>query len=221
MDGAHLDPADKDTVKRCISCWICELGELDSTFRRADIARLKAFLSSERDSIRLPYDRADSSFKRKTSFCASVNPKVFLVDDTGSRRFLTLAVSQCLPIRTDMQQLWAQVWHLYINGYQWWCSGELEILLATSHGEHSEASPIGELIADVFNIEENDKRLDVDLRFEHLSATQIVIECGINAPTKEHIRQARAFLESAGFQPVRSTNKVRGYWITKDRKRDN
>jgi putative DNA primase/helicase len=218
VDGAHLDPADKDTVKRCISCWICELGELDSTFRRADIALLKAFLSNERDSIRLPYDRADSSFKRKTSFGASVNPKVFLVDDIGSRRFLTLAVSQCLPIMTDMQQLWAQIWHLYINGYQWWCSTELEILLAESHSEHSEASPMSELIAETFNMEEPVKRLDGNLRFQHLSATRIIMECRIDNPTKEHIKQARSFLESKGFPYVRTTNDERGYWITKDRK---
>jgi putative DNA primase/helicase len=220
VDGAHLDPADKDTVKRCISCWICELGELDSTFRRADIARLKAFLSSERDNIRLPYGRADSSFRRKTSFGASVNPSVFLVDDTGSRRFLTLAITRCLPIQTDMQQLWAQIWHFYVSGYQWWCSTELETLLVESHKEHSEASPIGELIATVFNMNEPVKRLDSELKFEHLSLTQILIECGINPPTKAHTREARTFLESADFVCVRSTNKVRGYWMTKDRKHE-
>jgi putative DNA primase/helicase len=219
VDGAHLDPADKDTVKRCISCWICELGELDSTFRRADIARLKAFLSSERDTIRLPYGRADSSFRRRTSFGASVNPTVFLVDDTGSRRFLTLAIVQCLPIDTDIQQLWAQIWRLYLNGQQWWCNKELEVLLAISHSEHSEQSPIGELIADTFNIEETEKRLDAHLRFNHLTASQIIIDCGINPPTKEHMRQARMFLESNGFIATKPKN-TKGYWITKDRKYD-
>jgi putative DNA primase/helicase len=217
VDGAHLDPADKDTVKRCISCWLCELGELDATFRRADIARLKAFLSNERDNIRLPYDRADSSFRRRTSFGASVNPKVFLVDDTGSRRFLPLAIQQCRPVHKDIQQTWAQVWHLYINGYQWWCSPELEMLLQDRHEEHAEASAISELIADVFNINETIKAPYTTLRFEHLTATQIVMECGINPPNKEHLKQARSFLESSGFKVVKSTTDKRGYWITKDR----
>ena len=220
VDGAHLDPADKDTVKRCISCWICELGELDSTFRRADIARLKAFLSSERDNIRLPYDRADSSFKRKTSFGASVNPKVFLMDDTGSRRFLTLSVSKCLPIDTDMQQLWAQVWHLYLNGYQWWCTPELEELLQASHAEHSEVSPIAEMITDVFNINEPVKRFEVSLKFEHLSTVQILKDCGIDTPTKLQVREANTFLESVGFEKVKPRTNKRGYWITKDYQSD-
>lgn len=218
VDGAHLDPADKDSVKRCISCWLCELGEIDSTFRKADIARLKAFLSCESDSIRLPYERVDCYFKRRTSFCASVNPKVFLVDDTGSRRFLTLAVTQCLPLNLDMQQVWAQVWYWYIKGHRWWCSSELETLLAISHSEHSEDNPIAELIAEVFNINEPIKRFDADLRFEHLTATQIVMACGINPVTTVHLRQARQALDKLRFKCVKSTNDSRGYWITRDRK---
>lgn len=217
VDGAHLDPADKDTVKRCISTWLCELGELDATFRRSDIARLKAFLSNERDNIRLPYDRADSSFRRRTSFGASVNPKTFLVDDTGSRRFLPLAIDKCLPINQNMQQVWAQVWHLYISGQQWWCNQELEGLLVERHKAHAEVSPVCELIEDIFNIEEPVKRLHVNLKFEHLSTTQIVIACGINPPTKEHLKQARSLLESSGFKEVRTTTNKRGYWITRDR----
>ena len=215
VDGAHLDPADRDTVKRCISAWIVELGEIDSTFRKADIARLKAFLSNDFDNIRLPYARVDSKFKRRTSFGASVNPSVFLVDDTGSRRFLTLPVIQCLPNVTDMQQLWAQVWELYLNGNQWWCSKELDTLLAIQQKEHSEESPIGELIASVFNMEEPVKRKDPYYIFKHLSATEIVMECGINQPTKQNLRETRTFLEKHGFKCVQL--KARGYWITTNR----
>ncbi|MDO9142184.1 MAG: VapE family protein [Methylobacter sp.] len=214
VDGAHLDPADKDTVKRCISCWICELGELDATFRRADVARLKAFLSSERDNIRLPYDRADSSFMRRTSFGASVNPKTFLVDDTGARRFLPLAISKCRPISHDIQQIWAQVWHLYINGSQWWSSPELERLLIDIHAEHAEDSPVIEMISEAFNVSEPVKR-DF-LRFEHLTAIQIIRESGIDSPNKTQLQQARAFLEAKGFKNVQSTSNKRGYWITKE-----
>jgi hypothetical protein len=94
-DGMHLDPTDKDTTKKCISTWLCELGEIDATFRKADIARLKAFLSNQVDEMRLPYDRTAMSFKRRTSFCASVNGEQFLTDSTGSRRFVTLPVFNC------------------------------------------------------------------------------------------------------------------------------
>lgn len=216
VEGAHLDPADKDTVKRCISSWLCELGELDSTFRKADIARLKAFLSNERDNLRLPYGRADSNFRRKTSFGASVNPSVFLIDETGSRRFLTLPVINCLPIEKDHQQIWAQVWELYLSGYQWWCSAELNTLLSIQHKEHSEESPIGELIESVFNMDEPVKFNSPYYVFQHLTATEIVMECGVNQPTKQNLREARIYLEKNNFKCVQIRS--RGYWITKNRK---
>jgi putative DNA primase/helicase len=117
LDGVHLDPSNKDSVKQAISCWICELGELDSTFRRSDIAQLKAFLSKQSDTLRLPYDRAASSLGRRVSFCGSVNPEMFLVDSTGNRRFLPVQIIACNSLHTiDMQQLWAQVWQLYLDG---------------------------------------------------------------------------------------------------------
>lgn len=216
IDNAHLDPADNDTVRICTSGLICELGELGSTFGRADIDRLKAFLSKTHDIIRLPYDRMPSNFKRRTSFGASVNEIEFLKDVTGARRFLPLSITGCTPIDAiDHQQLWAQIWALYLSGEQWWCTSELEQLLIKHHGKHTESTAITEMIADNFNISQSIKSGKYD--FRHYSITQIIIECGINNPTREQLRQARAFIEANGFKQIRSTNLVRGYWITKDR----
>ena len=46
---AHGNPSDKDSVKHCVSHWIVELGELGSTFKKADIDQLKAFLTKSKD----------------------------------------------------------------------------------------------------------------------------------------------------------------------------
>ena len=88
--GAKLNPSDKDTIIQSNGYGIVELGEIDATFRKSDIAELKAFLSNTYDQVRLPYDRTASKYKRRTSFCASVNETSFLVDMTGNRRFLIL-----------------------------------------------------------------------------------------------------------------------------------
>jgi len=215
IDNAHLDPSDNDTVRICTSGLICELGELGSTFGRSDIDRLKAFLSKTHDIFRLPYDRMPSNFKRRTSFGASVNEMEFLKDVTGARRFLPLSISGCTPLdRIDHQQLWAQVWSLYAGGEQWWCTPELEQLLIKHHDKHTESTAITEMITDIFNMSEPVKV--PKFRFTHYSVTQIIIECGINNPTREQLRQARAFIEANGFVQVQSTNKVRGYWVTKE-----
>ena len=93
--GLGLDPHDKDSILRAIRCFIGELAELDGTFRRADIAALKGFLTDGADVVRLPYARRDTTFPRRTIYAASVNDTAFLVDDTGNRRFYTLEIKSC------------------------------------------------------------------------------------------------------------------------------
>ena len=58
--GQYLDSRDKDTIRRCTSCWICEWGEVESTLR-SDLERLKAFITAEIDEYRLPYGRTDQA----------------------------------------------------------------------------------------------------------------------------------------------------------------
>lgn len=209
IDGAHLDPSDKDSVIKCVSGWICELGELDATFRKSDIARLKAFLSNQVDVIRLPYDKTTSNFKRRTSFCASVNPNEFLNDSTGARRFLPLAITGCnYQHNIDLQQLWAQVWELYSDGTQWWCDSELETMLEIRHAQHTETNSIHELISDRFDVNQTEK----DEFSQHLSITRILANAGIGSPNNQQTKQAKEFLEKCGFSLVREKGN-RGYWI--------
>ena len=68
LEGATLDPKDKDSVKKAVSHWIVELGELESTFKKADINQLKAFITSKSDEMRLPYDRTFTNYQRRTAF---------------------------------------------------------------------------------------------------------------------------------------------------------
>lgn len=209
IDGAHLDPSDKDTVIKCISGWICELGELDATFRKADIARLKAFLSNQYDNIRLPYERVPCDFERRTSFCASVNPCDFLTDSTGARRFLPLAITACDYLHNiDMQQLWAQVWELYIGGQQWWCTTELETMLESRHNKHSETNSIAELINEQFDVSSVEK----GELCQHYSITKVLNTCGVPVPTNQQMKSAKDYLEKCGFNVVHKSG-VKGYWL--------
>jgi putative DNA primase/helicase len=211
LDGVHLDPSNKDSVKQAISCWICELGELDSTFRRSDIAQLKAFLSKQSDTLRLPYDRASSSLGRRVSFCGSVNPEMFLVDATGNRRFLPVQIIACDSLHTiNMQQLWAQVWCLYIEGLQWWCTKELETMLEERHDRHAEINPIHEMIAECFDIEKVEKSFDS----KHYTATKILTECGIKEPKMAQLKFVNEYLKRCGFLWTQC-NGVRGFWLAK------
>jgi putative DNA primase/helicase len=209
IEGLHLDTENKDSIKRAISAWICELGELGSTFRKSDIDRIKAFLSLTVDDIRLPYDRVSNLYRRRTVFGGSVNENEFLTDSTGARRFLPIAINVCLSSNTDLQQLWAQVWGLYISGEQWWCNADLEEMLISRHEQHTVTNAVEDLVPHYWNVHQTNRTANS----LHKSTTQILQVCGIQNPTKEQLRQCKTYLEKRGFIRVQSLDGRRGYWL--------
>ncbi|MFA6144163.1 MAG: VapE domain-containing protein [Sulfurimonas sp.] len=150
--GIHLDTTNKDSVKLAICAGIAELGEIDSTFKK-EVAEIKAFLSKPTDKMRLPYAKSESSFKRRTSFCASVNAEDFLVDPTGNRRFHPISLVSIdfnAYLEIDKQQLWAQAWDLYVNGRRWWIDPAIDVklyeMLNKKHSNHMVISSDDDII---------------------------------------------------------------------------
>lgn len=119
VEGAIIDMGTKDSLITALSGWITELGELDSTIKKEQ-SSLKAFITRPEDRIRAPYARNDTRAPRRTSFCGTVNPKDYLKDETGSRRFWTVPVTNTdkkalfsLP-RDWVNQLWYQAYQMYL-----------------------------------------------------------------------------------------------------------
>jgi hypothetical protein len=120
----RLNGNERDAVSRATRTPITELGELDHSLKHSDTAALKNFLTTPKDVYRPPYARADAAKARGTSFAATLNPKEFLVDPTGERRFWPLGVRECRHEHgIDMQQLWAEVWLLEADGEVFWLIG--------------------------------------------------------------------------------------------------
>ncbi len=149
----HLDAANKDTLLTAISHWIVEIGELDSSFRK-DIARLKGFLTSDRDKVRKPYGRTDSEYPRRTVFCATVNENNFLIDHTGNSRWWTLPVTKIdYAHGIDMQQLFAQILVDLEKGEIWWLSATEEQELERYNSDHRNISAIRERVISALDLE--------------------------------------------------------------------
>lgn len=178
-DGLILKLDDKDSIKRVISFWLVELGEIDATFRKSDQSALKAFLTKDSDGIRLPYARGESEFGRRTAFFGSVNPKSFLHDETGSRRYWTIECEHVDYEHTfDMQQVWAEIQAAYDAGMHWHLSPEEADALNESNSEHMAVDPIEERIL---------SRLDWStpvMEWRWIQATELLIEIGIDRPTR-------------------------------------
>lgn len=208
LSGALLEPDNRDSVKTAVSHWITELGEVDATMRKADIARLKAFLSNPVDKLRLPYARTDSEFQRRTVFGASVNPEEFLQDETGNLRWWVLPVV-AIDYRhgLDMQQVWAQVATYYEAGERWWLEREEEQLLDHWNAGHVVKSAVHDMLA---------AALDLDaprITWRRLAASEVLQALGIKAPTNAQARDCGRALRALLGKPA---GKTRGtdQWLT-------
>ncbi len=138
LEGAELNPDNKDSVISCMKCHIAELGELERTSKNSQ-GSLKAFITKSEDTVRLSYGRADIKKKRQTLFIGTVNGTEFLNDDTGSSRYAVIELAKPIDIDEvnrilgwtyhngrleltepyELQQFWLEVKHLYDNGMPW------------------------------------------------------------------------------------------------------
>jgi predicted P-loop ATPase len=122
------DLGSKDSSMQVHGTWVIEIAELDS-MSRAEVGKIKAFLSRRVDRFRPPYGARVIEVPRQCVFAGSVNHSTYLRDETGGRRFWPV---ECRRIdidllRRDRDQLWAEAVARYRAGAVWWLeTAELE-----------------------------------------------------------------------------------------------
>ena len=202
LEGATLNPSDKDSVKRAVSHWIVELGEIESTFKKSDIDQLKAFVTAKTDELRLPYDRAFTTYQRRTAFYASVNAREFLTDTSGNRRFWVLAVKDInVNHGVNMQQLWAQVKDtLYVPGQKnWFLSPDQRQMLQETNEIYRTQSSVEDLILEHVKFGSEDT--------SPVQMTALLRDLGIKSPRMPDFKEAARVLHERGVEPRRSNGK--------------
>lgn len=178
-DGMLLRPDNKDSVKQICSFWLVELGELDSTFKKSDIAQLKAFITSKSDVLRRAYAVKESHYARRTVFFGSVNPKQFLNDPTGNRRFWTIEAASIEHSHDiDMQQVWAEMLTYYLRGDSYYLTPEELDRLNSHNEEFTSTDPVVERITTHLDWSEP-KSL-----WAWNTVTDILIQIGLDKPTQ-------------------------------------
>ena len=201
LEGATLNPGDKDSVKQCVSHWICELGELSSTFKKAALDQLKAFITKSHDELRLPYDRGFSRYRRRTIFYGSVNENEFLSDSTGNRRFWVVRVKNInYNHKLDMQQVWAEVKSQHYDaGEGWFLNAQERELLNESNEMSRTQSAVEDLIL---------QQVDFDsTNTKGVQMTQLLRDLGMRNPRVADFKEAARVLHKFGIEPRRSNGK--------------
>lgn len=109
------DMNDKTAAEKLQGYWILEIGEL-AGMKKADIDKVKAFISRQDDKYRASFGRRVTPHPRQCVFFGTTNSENgYLRDITGNRRFWNVKVTgnaKCKPWDMTVeivQQIWAEV----------------------------------------------------------------------------------------------------------------
>jgi predicted P-loop ATPase len=126
------DLGSKDAAIHMQGVWIVEIAELDA-IGRAEVSRIKAFLTRTTDRFRPPYGRHTVEIKRQCVFAGTVNPDTYLRDETGNRRFWPIRCGDIDidALARDRDQLWAEAVARFKDGAIWWIEDKELLKLAS------------------------------------------------------------------------------------------
>ena len=112
---ALSDMNDKTAAEKLQGYWILEIGEL-AGMKKADIDKVKAFISRQDDKYRATFGRRVTPHPRQCVFIGTTNSETgYLRDITGNRRFWTIKVSgECAHrpweiTQETVDQIWAEI----------------------------------------------------------------------------------------------------------------
>lgn len=125
------DMDDKSGAEKLQGFWIIEIGEL-AGMKKADIEKVKSFLSTSDDKYRPSYGKVVESHPRQCIVVATVNGEQgYLRDITGNRRFWIVKCRKtCSQVNwkitsEERDQIWAEAKHYYESGEKLYLEGSL------------------------------------------------------------------------------------------------
>ncbi len=124
-DIKNLD--DENVYRKLQGHWIIEFSEMLATANTKTVEAIKAFLSRQKDTYKVPYDKYHHDFPRQCIFIGTTNNLDFLPNDkTGNRRFIpvltNMKAAEIHPLENEeetrgfIEQAWAEAMEIYRSG---------------------------------------------------------------------------------------------------------
>jgi predicted P-loop ATPase len=125
------DMNDKTAAEKLQGFWIVEIGEF-AGMKKADIEKVKSFLSTSDDKYRPSYGKTVESHPRQCVIVGTVNgERGYLRDITGNRRFWIVKVRQEEQVKKweftpeERNQIWAEAKAVWAGGEKLYLEGEM------------------------------------------------------------------------------------------------
>lgn len=211
FNGTPLNFKNKDKYLAIQGCLIKEFPEL-AGFSETKVEDLKAFITSEQDTIVPKYENSPITLKRTCVFVGTSNEKAFLRDPTGNRRFWPVSSRINIDlewVRENRNSIWGDAVTSYKAGYKWWIDKVDEAKLYEKFNTYIKDfqvnCPIKNHIIDT--IENNPSEI--------LQLNRLLNE--LTPGLKPSIRQLSKILRSLGYEPQEYPKPgVRRGWVNKN-----
>ncbi len=148
----------KEAYEQIQGVWIIEIGEL-AGMAKAEIERVKGFLSARMDNYRNPYGHFPEQRFRQCVFMASTNTSDFLKSQTGNRRFWPVATFVGEPVASahDMKkeiidQIWAEAFELYADDEPLYLDKELTVEAKIVQEDYTQENPLVKPLEDFLSM---------------------------------------------------------------------
>ena len=126
-DGNFATIEGDRAIEKLRGRWILEMAELLAVKKQKDVEAFKAFVTTEEDGYRAPYERRTKHVKRQCVFAATTNDFQFMSDRTGNRRYLPIRInvnpvpreqrleSDPEATKEEFKRAWAEAYHTFIT----------------------------------------------------------------------------------------------------------
>ena len=112
--------SDENVYRKMQGHLLVELSEMSATVNARNVEEIRSFLSRQKDTYKIPYDKHPKDRKRQCAFVGTANNPNFLpFDRTGNRRFLAVetnmeqaevhVLEDEKESRAYIEQMWAEV----------------------------------------------------------------------------------------------------------------
>lgn len=225
----------KEAYEQIQGVWIIEIGEL-AGMAKAEVERVKGFISARQDNYRSPYGRNTEQRLRQCVFFASTNTSDFLKSQTGNRRFWPVATLEVEPMasvydmgKETVDQIWAEAVTLYRQKEALYLTKELAADAKEIQEDYTQENPLVEQIEHFISMRIPENWYDMSLfdmqdfissydSMDHSSLFQRDRLCKYEI--WELLMQGKGAITLIGWQQIKQAmDKIKGWTKVKDQQR--
>ena len=196
----RIDFANKKEALRALSRFLLiNIDEYDQ-ISKTQTAFLKHLIQRTDVKERKLYSTTFEQQQRYAAFCATTNSLVPLKDESGSRRYLVVEVSDVIDTDTqgdrkiDYPQLYAQIVHEIEHGEEYAFTGEREQQIIAHNADYYETPNVVSLFEDHFHKPETGDEVLL------MSPTEIMGVLKLNPENHSNVTLLGLYLRKKGFQ---------------------